>query len=147
VAVVVRPPAFDRDALEAVSRRLGFRRVVLFGSRVTGSPPPTEESDLDIAVSRSGDAPTSFWESHQALSEIFEGEKLDLVDLDTADPLFRWEIVRGGVLLWGDELDFLEFRAFAYRDFIDSADLRELERTLSAKKLAYVKRALDAAPP
>jgi uncharacterized protein len=79
------------------------------------------------------------------LSPPFGDASLDLAFLDHADPLFRWEIMRQGVLLWGDPDDFLEFRSFAFRDFVDSEDLRALERILFEKKLAYIRRQLDAA--
>jgi predicted nucleotidyltransferase len=137
---------YDPDRLGALCERLGIRRVVLFGSRATGSPPPGPASDLDLAVSLvDPDHPTRFRELHHELSELFATESLDLASLDRADPLFRWEVVREGVLLWGDPLDYLEFRAFAFRDFVDSADLRRLERALFEKKLAYIRERLGAA--
>jgi predicted nucleotidyltransferase len=145
---MIRPsvlPEYDQDALDATCRRLGLRLVVLFGSHASGSPPPGEESDLDLAVSGgSVEAAATLWDLHGELSPIFPGQMLDLVLLRQADPLFRWEIMREGVLLWGDSMDFLELRAFAYRDFVDSADLRALERKLFEKKMAYVRRRLDA---
>jgi hypothetical protein len=48
-------------------------------------------------------------------------------------------------LLFGDVDEFLEYRAFAYRDFVDSADLRALERTLSDYKLKRIRERLRAA--
>jgi hypothetical protein len=62
-----------------------------------------------------------------------------------ADPLFRWEIMDRATLLYGDLDEFLEYRAFAYRDFVDSADLRALERTLSDYKLERIRERLRAA--
>jgi predicted nucleotidyltransferase len=138
-------PELDPEALDAVCRSFGLRRVILFGSYATGDPPPDENSDVDVAISGGpASSPTALWECHDALSRLFPGRTLDLVNLADADPLFRWEIMREGVHLWGDELDFLEFRAFAYRDFVDSADLRELERTLFRKKMDHVRTRLRA---
>jgi uncharacterized protein len=85
------------------------------------------------------------WACHEALADVFPDAPLDLVLLPDADPLFRWEITRAGVLLWGDPLDFLEYRAFAYRDFVDSAGLRALERVLFEKKMALIRERLNAA--
>jgi predicted nucleotidyltransferase len=142
----LRPPAFDPSALEAGCERLGVTMVVLFGSRASGRPPPGPDSDLDMAVSfdRPDDAP-GLLACHGELADVFPGEALDLVFLQRADPLFRWEIMREGRLVRGDEMEFLEYRAFAYRDFVDSADLRALERTLFEKKLALIRRRLDGA--
>jgi hypothetical protein len=80
-----------------------------------------------------------------ALGPAFPGEQLDIALLRDADPLFRWEILERTTLLYGDIDDFLAYRAFAYRDFIDSADLRELERILSARKLERIGERLRAA--
>ena len=121
--------------------------LVAFGSRVTAPPPPGPNSDLDIAISLA--APRQrmgLWTYDERLSRLFPGESLDLSFLDGADPLFRWEIMRRSVLLWGDPDAYCEMRAFACRDFIESADLFALERTLAERKLARVRRLVDAAP-
>lgn len=86
-----------------------------------------------------------FSDIHGQLTRAFPGDSIDLAFLRNVDPLFRWEIVRDGRLLWGDPVDFLEYRAFAFRDYVDSADLRALERALFLKKMAMIHRVLDAA--
>ncbi len=136
---------FDARKLTAVGERLGLRMVVLFGSRATGSPPPAAESDLDLAVAFSSGHSVSWWDAHRELSAVFPAHVVDLVFLADADALFRWEILGAGVLLRGDPIEHLELRAFAFRDFVDSADLRRLERVLFEKKLACIKRQLHAA--
>jgi predicted nucleotidyltransferase len=136
---------YDPAGLETVCDRLGLRPVVLFGSRSTGSPPPTPESDLDVAIRvHPGEAERSLWAYYQELSEVFGGYSLDLVLLNDADPLLRHEVMEGGTLLHGDPDHFLEYRAYAYRDFVDSADLRALEGSLFQKKMAYLRGELDA---
>jgi predicted nucleotidyltransferase len=130
----------DSMKLEAAARGLGLRMVVLFGSRATGSPPPTPESDLDVAVlGTRAEPPPSFWSIHRALAEAFGDFDLDLVLLHDADPLLRYEVMRRGKLLHGDPDDFLGYRAFAFRDFVDSADLRDLEDRLFRKKMEYIR--------
>jgi uncharacterized protein len=135
---------YDPERLEAVCRELGLRLVVLFGSRATGMPPPPPESDLDVAVLGSrGGAPVTFWGCYRELAEVFGGMDLDLVLLHEADPLLRWEIMSRGSLLCGDPDEFLEYRAFAFRDFVDSEDLRELEDALFRKKMAFLRGVED----
>jgi len=135
---------FDAQALDAASTELGLRTVVLFGSHATLDPPPGPESDVDVAVSFAsiGDAP-SFWDAHEVLARAFR-EPLDLVLLVDTDSLFRWEIMSRGRLIWGDEIAHLEDRALAFRLFVDSADLRRLERTLFEKRMAYLRAQLRA---
>lgn len=137
----------DHALLDEICRLLGVRMLVLYGSRATGTPAPTPESDLDLAVRlERGSEDLRFWELYEELTRVFPDASLDLVVLRGLDPLFRWEVMRDGRLVWGDPLDHLEYRAFAYRDFVDSADLRALERTLFEKKMAFVREALRAAP-
>jgi hypothetical protein len=72
-------------------------------------------------------------------SDIFGDSKkreLDLKQMHNIDSLFRFLIVRDGVLLYGDQMDYDEFRAFAYRDYMDSEDLRKLQDTLLRKSIA-----------
>lgn len=134
---------FEPALLDEVSKRLGLRMVILFGSRATGEPRPLPDSDIDLAICFAApDRRASWWESYTELAPVFPLAQLDLVLLSDADPLFRWEIARAGVLLWGDPLDHMEFRAFAFRDFVDSGDLRALEARLCEKKLAWVRRRL-----
>jgi predicted nucleotidyltransferase len=135
-----------RDVLEAACTRLGVRLLVLFGSHAPGGLPPRPESDLDLAVSfRRGVTPPSWFNLHEQIAPAFPHAALDLVFLATADPLFRWEIMDRAVLLHGDIDEFHEYRAFAYRDFNDSADLRALEQTLFEKKMTLIRERLRAA--
>ncbi|MBI4545884.1 MAG: nucleotidyltransferase domain-containing protein [Gemmatimonadetes bacterium] len=146
MSLVAQEIEFDAALLDAVSKRLGLRRVILFGSRATREPPPLPESDIDLAISFTAPAcRASWWDCHTELASVFPDAQVDLAFLADANPLFRWEIARDGLLLWGDPLDHLEFRAFAFRDFMDSGDLRALERSLFEKKLAWIRRRLHAA--
>ena len=117
---------------------------MLFGSRATGSPPPRPDSDLDIAVL--GCSEEHFWACYRQLSEVFSELTLDLVPLNTADPLLRHEIMGSGVRLYGDPDLFCDYRSYAYRDFVDSEDLRALEERLSQVKTARLGELLGGSP-
>lgn len=137
--------AYDAGMLRGVCERQGIRLLVLFGSRATGMPSPRRESDADLAFSMMPGKVPDTWQIQAGLAEVFSDIQVDLASLAAADPLFRWEIMRDAVLLWGSPDDFHELRAFAYRDFMDSADLRALERILSEKKLERIKERIRAA--
>ena len=131
----------DRHRLSAVAAQFGLRLVVLFGSAARGQARP--DSDCDIAVA--GCPRDRIWDLSVALQEtIRSGAQLDLVRLEPADPLLRYEILRDAVLLYGDADLFCEVRAFAFRDFQDSASLFALEKTLLRKKLARIEERLRA---
>ena len=132
---------FDAGKLDAACRALGLRLVVLFGSRASGSPIPSPESDLDLAILG---GPAGWRECIRAFAEVFPDLEPDIVRIGEADPLFRQEIFGAGMLLWGDPDLFCEYKAFAYKDFVDSADLRELEAALFKKKMTHIRQTLDA---
>jgi predicted nucleotidyltransferase len=135
-------PPYDPAALAQACRRLGVVMVVAFGSRATGRPVPTPESDLDLAfLGGQASLPTCLRE----LGPVFPQHDLDLVQLDQADPLLRHEIMRSSVLLYGDPDLYCEYKAYAYRDFVDSADLRQLEDRLFRLKMNRIRKALNVA--
>jgi predicted nucleotidyltransferase len=134
------------EELERTCERLGVRLLVLFGSHSPGGLAPGPGSDVDVALSFHRDAArVAVLDLHEQLAAAFPGGQLDIVLLHDADPLFRWEIMERATLLYGDVDEFLEYRAFAYRDFMDSADLRALERTLSDRKMKRIRERLRAA--
>lgn len=134
---------YDVAKLESACRDLGVSMLVAYGSRAGGRPGPTPESDLDLALR--GPGPPS-WDRLSVclrrLGDVFPDYPLDLVFLGEADPLFRWEIMGNGMLLFGDPLAFLEYRAFAYKDFVDSADLRRVEQVLFRKRMDWIRKQL-----
>lgn len=140
--------AFDEAKLAAACRELGLTMLVAYGSRAGGaSMAPGPDSDLDLALLGPG---LSSWARMSAclaaLGEVFRAYPIDAVFLGEADPLFRWEIMRAGRLLFGDPIRYLEYRAFAYKDFIDSADLRRVEAVLFRKRMDWIREQLHAAP-
>ncbi len=136
------PVPFDQVRLIKDARGLGLQLVVLYGSYAKRRA--NVESDLDVAVL--GCQAEKYSECYKCLSDIFEQYDLDMVRLEDADALFRHEVMREGVLLYGSPDIFFEYRAFAYRDFVDSADLFALEETLFRKKMDRIKRQLHGSP-
>ncbi len=137
-------PSFNEQSLSSTAREFSLRLIVLFGSHARGRPQPGPESDVDVAVY--GCPRDRYWECYRAINEAFGRVELDLVRLEDADPLCRHEIMHAAILLEGDPDFFCEYRAYAYKDFIDSADLFALEQTLFRKKMARLKRQLHDSP-
>jgi predicted nucleotidyltransferase len=126
----------QQKALDIMGRECRLRFVILHGSYATGKERPG--SDLDIAIvgkeELSSDERMSIY---TALDDIFGDSperELDVKTLHHADPLFRYLVVRDGVLLYGDPTDYNEFKAYAFRDYMDSKDLRELEYAITRAK-------------
>ncbi|MFC1522699.1 nucleotidyltransferase family protein [Elusimicrobiota bacterium] len=124
-------------------RSLRLELVVLFGSRNGENLAIKPDSDLDIAVLDS--EPFSHdrhSDVHGFLFDFFENYDLDFVMFNRADPLFRYEIMRNCQRLYGDPLKFLEYKSFAFRDYVDSRDLLDLEDALFRKKFSWIKEEL-----
>ncbi len=135
--------------LDEFASQNSIRFVVLFGSQLQG--PPRDGADFDIAVSLTGRK--SLMSDLKFYSQILDGlstilgiacEKIDLTDLGNANILLRYEITSSGKLLYGNELDYLELKSFAFRDHIDARGLRDLESCLIGKRQKMILEALEA---
>lgn len=127
----------QKEKLREIGERHNLRFIILHGSYAAGTP--RKGSDVDIAVlgnRRIGFA--EVLELHGAFADVFGDSperELDLKTLHGVDPLFRYQVTRDGVLLFGSATDYEEFKAYAYRDYMDSFDLRELEFALLKKSI------------
>lgn len=103
-----------------LARWAALRFAFVFGSAVSRSLESAR--DLDIAVQTV--RPTALFERARLARELeaVAGRTVDLVDLEAASTLLRWEVLTTGrVLLAPDEDALLAFRA---RTPIEWADLR-----------------------
>jgi|HubBroStandDraft_3_1064219.scaffolds.fasta_scaffold24127_4 predicted nucleotidyltransferase len=104
---------------EALASFPEVRLAAAFGSVARRQERPG--SDLDIGLRLDSRDPELRWKVEAALGRA-AGREVDLVDLDTAPPLLRFEIARDGVLLLARERqDWVDFRARAMIDWWDWA--------------------------
>ena len=105
---------------------------VLFGSAAKGTLGP--DSDIDIGVSLEGEAHVA-----PAVGVALEravGRPVDVVSLDNAPPLLRFEIARDGlVLVERDRHRWAEFRAHAMIDWWDWAPTARMMHKAMATRL------------
>ncbi|MCI0680453.1 nucleotidyltransferase domain-containing protein [bacterium] len=137
----------QKNKIDAVAKKHGLRFVILHGSYATGkirsAAGEVKGSDLDIAVL--GNERLSFnvmLDLIGAFGDIFgdgSERELDVKQLHGVDSLFRFFVVKDGVLLYGDRTAYDEFCAFAYRDYMDSRDLRDLQNILLRKSTRSIK--------
>lgn len=126
----------EKNDLEKVAEKYGLKFIIVHGSYATGKI--HKGSDLDIAVL--GEKPLAFktlLELHGDLADIFgDGpeRELDFKALHNVDPLFRYLVTRDGILLYGDPTEYEEYKLYAYRDYMDSQDLRDLEYQMTIAK-------------
>jgi len=106
----------DKSKIKRLVRKHGLELLLIYGSVAKGQA--KKNSDIDVAfrsVSK-----VNFLGLMADLVEILEFSKVDLVNLDTANPLLLSQIVSDYVVLYGKKraVDNLEIRAFnRYVDF------------------------------
>ncbi|MEK7161158.1 MAG: nucleotidyltransferase domain-containing protein [Patescibacteria group bacterium] len=126
---------YDKNKLAKVAKDFGLKFIILHGSFANGVP--DKESDLDIAAL--AHTPLDFKKELQlygTLNDVFHlppQTDLDFKTLNKVDPLFRYEVTRGGILLYGDPTEYEEYKAFAFRSYYDSRPLLDLEHHLIKK--------------
>ncbi|MDP4011104.1 MAG: nucleotidyltransferase domain-containing protein [Candidatus Roizmanbacteria bacterium] len=113
--------------IELIGKSHNLDFIILHGSKVTGRS-INPESDTDIAISRKGGFETSeYTKLHSKFLELF-GDEIDFKTLHRKNPLFLFEVIKDGQLLYGDEAcynDFIINILNRYRDIKPLLDLRE----------------------
>ena len=132
----------QKNQLSKIGEKFNLRFIILHGSYAKGTP--RKGSDLDIAVAGKRRIELDeLLDIHGELGKIFGDNKereLDLKTLHGVDPLFRHLAVRDGVILFGDLTEYQEFKAYAFRDYMESTDLRELGVKLLKKSMQSLSR-------
>ena len=119
------------DVTRALERLRHLRLAVVFGSCTTGHARPDSDIYLGILLDPGADVTPAL----RVDLERHCGKAVDLVRLDTAPPLLRFEIARSGrLLLQRAPHAWSEFRARAMIDWWDWAPTaRMMHRTLRVR--------------
>lgn len=123
----------DKEKIKKIALKYNLEMVLLFGSQVNGRA--KLDSDVDIAYSVQ--KPLSAGERiglNNDLGNLFHKDNVDQIDIRSANPLLLHEISTNSKLIFGKEIDYLEFKAFAFRNYIDSQSLFNLEELLIKKR-------------
>ncbi|MFQ5963631.1 MAG: nucleotidyltransferase family protein [Candidatus Scalinduaceae bacterium] len=121
-----------------LAKKHNLSLVLLYGSQARGKI--SKDSDIDIAVL--GIRPISTEELiglHNEFAQIFEVKEIDVKSLHSTDALFRYQVMRNAILLYGRSYDYNIFKAYAFRDYHDSKDLLRLKETLTKKRVQSFK--------
>jgi predicted nucleotidyltransferase len=109
---------------QVLERRPDVRFALLFGSTLTRGP--ERARDVDVAVSFTEPKPLLLLGRLEGDLERAAGREIDVVDIDRATTLLRWEVARGGqVLVCRDRDELTEFRARASLEYLDIQPHRE----------------------
>jgi len=131
-----------REKLNKIGRKYGLKFIILHGSYARGEEKPG--SDLDVAVL--GKKFINFEKQVEIfgdLANIFGDNRereLDVKTLHGADPLFLYEVVRDGQLIFGDLSAYDNFVLYVYKNFQDSRDLFRLRDEIIGKRMSDLKK-------
>ena len=128
------------DALATINSLLAQNSQVkfayLFGSSVRGETGPL--SDIDIAVFLDGRvSPFDFrLRLSASLAKTLGSEHFDLVTLNDAPLLLKYEVVRGGRVIKEEKSKRVAFETKVLSEYLDTACLRRTQRTYLKEQLA-----------
>lgn len=98
----------------------------LFGSLAAGTTGPL--SDVDLAVSLDGrvDAFTTRLKLSEALAKELKSEGFDLVVLNDAPLVLKYEVIKNGIVLKEDRPRRVMFETAVLQEYLDTAYLRRV---------------------
>ena len=118
--------------MEALESWPGVRLAVLFGSDARGESDPASDLDVGVLFEPGLDSTTAL---EVALARA-ASRHVDLVRLETAPPLLRFEIARDGRVLLDRSLHaWVDFRARAMTDWWDWAPTARFLNSAAASRL------------
>jgi len=135
-----------QEKLRAFARKHGARFVILYGSYAAGRP--NGESDVDVAAFfKQGQIPDNFSVYSKVVGELGEMFRagtgtVDFVILNTANILLRYEITAKGKLLYGPKDEYEQYKAFAFREYVDAKSLFELESFMIKKRQRLIRKSV-----
>ncbi|MFA4817916.1 MAG: nucleotidyltransferase domain-containing protein [Parcubacteria group bacterium] len=122
----------------------GIRLIILFGSQADKSA--HSESDYDVAVLTDDRKNIRDFDNYSKVLFFLREAlgipdyKIDLTNINEANPLLLHEIFSKSALIYGNQDIFDEYRAFAFRTYIDAKPLLELEDYLIKKRQLFLNK-------
>lgn len=107
----------------------------LFGSRARGAAGPL--SDVDVAVYLDRRLCCFDWRLRimEQLAHVLQTEHFDLVTLNDASPVLRYEVIRNGEVIKEDKKRRVDFETRALAEYLDTAFLRKEQREYLKRQL------------
>lgn len=117
-----------------LAKKYQLKLVLLYGSQATNRA--RKDSDLDIAVL--GEKPVLFdtiISLNSDLMSLLRFNEIDVKSLHRVDSLFRYQVTKNAILLYGDLNFYQRYQCYAFQDYIDSGDLFQLKKIIINKRL------------
>lgn len=131
----------QKEKLKAIGKRYNLRLAVVYGSWARGTA--KFGSDLDIGVLGKEEIEfDNLLDLAGDLEEIFSKKnrgELDVKSLHRIDFLFRWQVMKDSILIYGSHFNYISFKIYAWRAFQESQSLFCLEEAMAKKGLTLLK--------
>jgi len=111
------------------------RFAYLFGSRAAGSHGPLSDTDVAVFLEGDGDPFAARLAVTEALVRALGDDRVDVVPLNEAPPLLRFEAVRHGLVVKEAREARLAFEERAVSDYLDTAHLRAVQTEALRERL------------
>lgn len=134
----------QQEQINKIGEKYKLRFIIIHGSYASGEE--KKGSDLDVAIlGRKKVEFSQLLAIHGEMGRVFGDNKereLDLKSLHKTNPLFRYEVVKKSILIYGDQTDYDEYYLYAFKDFIDSKSLFNLRDIIIKKRQNHLNNAL-----
>lgn len=116
--------AIISEIVQKICQLVDVELIILFGSMARHQS--TAKSDIDLGVLLSDLHQKE--KLYQELSHVYFEKPVDLIILNRADPLLRFEVVREGKVLYEkDSGIYANFAVKAIKEYYDTSKLRKVE--------------------
>jgi predicted nucleotidyltransferase len=124
---------YDKKKLKEFVNKYNISLILIFGSYAKGRA--RELSDLDIGIKFDKNIDMNLYSSIlRELVEIFNREDIDVVVLNYADPLLRFEIITSCKVLYQAYSEaYIDFYLYSVKSYDDVRKLRKLEENYLKK--------------
>lgn len=124
----------QQTQINQLGQRYNLKLIVLYGSHAKSQAGP--DSDIDIAVLGFEAIPSDVY--IQIINDFMDifGNQVDVKTLHHKNILFKYQVMRDCILLYGNQTDFIEFKIYAANSYIDAKDLFQLQ-----EKIIYQRQA------
>lgn len=115
------------DNMDGLIEVYGIRLIYIFGSYAKGNN--NEKSDVDIAVLLNNDYnPMDKLELIGELTSVLRREDIDLVILNSANPVLRHQVIKYGKLIYMENEDVkVDFEVKVLKEYMDMEPFRKVQ--------------------
>jgi uncharacterized protein len=115
----------QNEKLKNLTKKYDIKLIILFGSFANNTN--KIGSDFDIAILGNSIKIAKYdADLIKHLTKILEKD-IDLSIINNSDPLLKFEIARGGILIYGSKKDFIVFKTRASLEYMDNKKFFDLE--------------------